>query len=79
MGVGQFEDSLDVAVLSDDIDHAAQTTWSNIAKRVPAYRANVVLELAGHRAFDGPVPRVVNPGRHLVGDQAIGCLEQLKR
>ena len=41
--------------------------------------ADVVLELAGARALDRPVPRVVDARRDLVGQQAVADREQLER
>ena len=41
-----------------------------LAQRQARNGAQVILELAGDRAFDGPVPGVVHPRRHFVGDQA---------
>src|SRR6185437_12585780 len=39
--------------------------------------AQMVLELAGLCALDGPVTGVVDAGSHLVGDQASGAHEEL--
>ncbi len=40
-------------------------------------RTEVILELAGDRALDGPVAGVVDAGRHFVGQQAPFVLEKL--
>jgi hypothetical protein len=47
------------------------------AQRVVEDGAQVLLELAGPRALDGPVPGVVRPHRELVDQDAVRRLEQL--
>src|SRR6185436_20948256 len=47
------------------------------AERQPGDGAHVVFELAGFRALDGPMPRVVNARRHLVGDELAARDEEL--
>ena len=42
---------------------------SGTAQRQAEDRADMVLELAGLRAFDGPVPRIVDTRRHFVGNE----------
>src|ERR1017187_7704728 len=56
--------------LTDQIDHAGMTACVGGPEREPSYGAHVVLELAGHGPFDGPVTRVVDPGGHFIRDQA---------
>ena len=48
-------------------------------KRQAEHRAQVVLELAADRAFDGPVAGVVHARRHLVAEQAPVAHEQFER
>jgi hypothetical protein len=48
-------------------------------QRQPEDRPQMVLELAGFRALDGPVAGVVDAGRHFVGDQAAFVDEELDR
>ena len=76
VSVGQFQYPFNVAVLADDINHAAQAACLNVAQSVSADRANVILELAGHGAFDAPVAGIVHSGCHFVGYQSFRCFEQ---
>ncbi len=43
------------------------------AERQIADGAQMIFELTGHATLDGPVSRVVDSRRHLIGDQAIPC------
>lgn len=61
------------------IDHAADTSSVGASQGVAAHGADVVLELAGHGTLDGPVPRVVDPRCHFVGDQTFGGFKEFKR
>src|SRR5579863_5194639 len=47
------------------------------AQRQAGHGAHMVLELAGHGAFDGPVARVVDPGSHFIRDQPPTVHEEL--
>src|SRR5690554_6461835 len=67
MSVGQFQYPFNVAMLADDVDHAAQATGFHAAEWVAADGTDVVLELAGHGAFDAPVAGVVHSGCNFVG------------
>ncbi|KAG1249221.1 hypothetical protein G6F68_013453 [Rhizopus microsporus] len=49
------------------------------AQRQAKHGAQMVLELRGLAAFDGPVPGVVHARRHLVGQQFAIAAEQLQR
>ena len=42
-----------------------------------ADRAQMVLELTGHAALDGPMPGIMDPRRHLIGDQSALDHEEL--
>ena len=39
----------------------------------------MVFKLAGDRAFDAPMPGIVNAGRHLVCQKSVGRVEKLDR
>src|SRR5665213_2510896 len=54
---------------ADQVDHGAVAARAGFAQRQPHDGAQVIFKLAGDGALDGPVPRIVHPGRHFVGDQ----------
>ena len=62
---------------ADAVHHRTRTARRGRAERQTEHRAQVVLELAGVRAFDGPVPAVVHAGRHLVGEELTVDVEEL--
>ena len=65
-------------VVADQVAHLdALRGERGVAQRQAADRADVVLELAGDRALDRPVARVVHPRGHLVEHRAVGGGEEL--
>src|SRR5690554_8176373 len=78
MSVGQFQYPFNVAMLADDVDHAAQAPGFHTAERVAADGTDVVLELAGHGAFDASVASFFHSGCHSVGYHSCCFLEHLR-
>ena len=80
MHAGQTQRLLNRAGLADDVDHGApRADGTRAAQRKTDQRAHMVLELAGVGPLDAPVAGIVHPGRHLVGHQSVGGVEQLQR
>src|SRR5438477_10868902 len=63
--------------LPDEIDHGAVPERSRGAERQVEDGAQVILELTGGGALDGPVSGVVHARRHLVGDEPAAAHEEL--
>src|SRR5258708_16719726 len=63
----------------DEIDHGRIPARARRAERQIEDRAQMVLELTGGRALDGPVPGIVNARGHLVGYEASAAHEELER
>src|ERR1700682_4727544 len=61
---------------SDQVEHGAEPLSSRGAERQPHDRAEMVFELTGYSAFDGPVAGIVDARRHLVGQQAAFLLKK---
>src|SRR5579871_3398801 len=61
----------------DEVDHGAVAACIRRAERQIQDRTQMVLELAGGGALDGPVPGVVHARRHLVGNQFARTHEEL--
>ncbi|KAG1389756.1 hypothetical protein G6F58_013193 [Rhizopus delemar] len=61
------------------VQHAGMAEHAGAAQRQAKHGAQMVLELRGLAAFDGPVPGVVHARRHLVGQQFAIAAEQLQR
>ena len=76
---GQGQDGIPLRQGADEIDHRAMPHRARVAERQAEDRPQVVLELRGGRAFDGPVPGVVHAWRHLVRDQLALADEELDR
>src|SRR3546814_12422643 len=55
------------------------TLFRSIAQWQTADRADVVLELRGHRALDRPVSAVVDARRHLVEHRPFRACEEFER
>ena len=66
-GVGKFADQIQHGGRSDRVRRAERQTHDG---------AQMVLELTGERAFDGPVAGVVDARRHFVGEQAAILFEK---
>ena len=64
---------------ADAVHHRGDATCRGVAERETEHGTEVVLELAGDRALDGPVPGVVHTGRELVRQQRSAHVEQLDR
>src|SRR5215468_1036983 len=62
---------------ADEVHHGAEPPGSGRAELQAENGAQVILELAGGRALDGPVTGVVHARRHLVGDQPAVTHEEL--
>src|SRR5579872_5725645 len=62
---------------ADEVDHGAEAPGPRGAQRQPENAAQVVLELTGLCALDGPVAGVVHAGCHLVGDESPTTHEEL--
>ncbi len=62
---------------ADEIDHGGVAARLRGAERQIEDGAQVILELAGDRALDGPVAGVMHARRHLVGDQPAALHEEL--
>ena len=56
----------------------AATIGRDGPERLPGDREQMLRELAGRRAFDRPVPGVVHPRCHLVGNEFALDLEELE-
>src|SRR6266853_2110880 len=63
--------------LPDEIDHGAVAERSRGAERQVEDGTQVIHELTGGGALDGPVSGVVHPRRHLVGDEPAAAHEEL--
>ena len=74
---GDPEQCLACGHLADQVDHGAVAGRARRAERHPENRPQVVLELAGGAALDGPVAGVVYARGHLVGDQTALAHEEL--
>ncbi len=68
-----------VGQVADQVEHGAGLDQAGLAQRQAEHGAQMVFELAGGRALDGPVPGIVHPRRHFVAQQAAIVLEQFQR
>src|SRR3954468_5845906 len=71
----EFGPALDVAA-DEVLHHRVAAGEAGDARRQAANGADVLLELRGDRALDGPVAAVVDAGRDLVDDGAVGAGEE---
>ena len=62
---------------TDQIEHCGRTDRESRAKRQANHSAQMILELACECALDRPVARIVNAGRHFVGEQLAVLFEEL--
>lgn len=69
VGVRDGEDFGGFGEVADEIEHGAVTGGSGGAEREAEDGAEMVLELAGDGAFDGPVAGIVDARGHFVGEQ----------
>src|SRR3954471_9146318 len=72
----EFGPALDVAA-DEVLHHRVAAGEAGDARRQAADGADVLLELRGDRALDGPVAAVVHPRRDLVDDRAALAREKL--
>ncbi len=63
---------------TDPIQHARHAARPSRAQRQAQNGTQVILELRALGAFDRPVPGIVDPGRHFVGQQRVANLKQLQ-
>jgi hypothetical protein len=66
---GNRENVCAVGNAAQEIEHCHVATRIGCAERPAENRAQVILELARFRSFDGPMPRIVDSRRDLVGDE----------
>src|SRR5882757_2307219 len=64
------QEPLAVRHSAEEIDHGRMAQRAGAAEGQVANRPQMVFELAGHAAFDGPMPRIVDSRGHFVGNQA---------
>jgi len=69
VGVRNGEDFSGFGEVADEVEHGAVAGRSRGTEREAEDGAEVVLELAGDGAFDGPVSGIVDPWSHFVGEQ----------
>ncbi len=67
VGVGDGEDFGGIGEVADEIEHGAMACGSRRAEGKAEDGAEVIFELAGDGAFDGPVAGIVDAGGHFVG------------
>jgi hypothetical protein len=77
MRVGDGEDFGGFGKIADEIEHRAVAGGSSGAEGKAEDGAEMIFELAGNGAFDGPVAGIVNAGRHFVGEKFALVLEEL--
>ncbi len=65
--------------LADQIEHRRTANRARGAQRLASHRAQVILKLAGNRAFDGPVTGIVHARRHFIRQKSPLMLEKLDR
>jgi hypothetical protein len=76
MGIGDGENLPGVGEIADEIEHGAMAGGSCGAEREAKDGAEMVLELAGDGAFDGPVAGIVDAGSHFVGEEFALAFEE---
>src|SRR5579872_109184 len=64
---------------TEHVPHRRHAARGRRSERQARNRPEVILELAGFGALDGPVARVVDARRNLIHEQLAGALEQLDR
>src|SRR5882762_6466519 len=76
MRVTHGKDLCWVGHFSDQIEHSRAAQRARRAQWQADHGAQVIFELAGERAFDSPMPRIVDARRHFVSQQAPFVLEK---
>ena len=77
VGVGDGENFGGLGEFADEIEHGGMAGESRGAEGHAEDRAEMVFELAGNRAFDGPMAGIMNARSHFVGEQAAIVFEKL--
>src|SRR6266403_3820585 len=77
VGVGDGEDFGGFGEFADEIEHGGMAGESRRAEGEAEDGAEMVFELAGDGAFDGPVARIVDARGHFVGEETAIVLEEL--
>src|SRR6185437_4048097 len=62
--------------LADNVLHHRIRMALGIPQRPARHRSDMLLELAHHTGFDGPVPRIVHPRRDLVDSNLAGFSDE---
>src|SRR5882672_10065272 len=76
VGVGDGEDFGGFGEFADEIEHGGMAGESRGAEGHAENGAEMIFELAGDGAFDGPVAGIVDARGHFVGEQAAIVLEE---
>jgi hypothetical protein len=76
VGVGDSENFGGIGEIADQIEHGAVAGGAGGAEREPQDGAEMVLELAGDGAFDGPVAGIVDARGHFVGEESAAGFEE---
>ena len=79
MGVWVAEHLTHGGDIADEVEHRRPPDWIAQPQWEAAYRAQVVLELAGTRSFDRPVPGVMHARGHLIRQEPTAFLKPLDR
>src|SRR6266850_1246004 len=77
VGVGDGEDFGGFGEFADEIEHGGMAGESRGAEGHAKDGAEMIFELAGDGAFDGPVAGIVNARSHFVGEEQAIVLEKL--
>jgi len=78
MGVGDSEDFGGFGEVTDKIEHGAVSCGARGAEREAENGAEMVFELAGDGAFDGPVAGIVDTRSHFVGEKLALVFEEFE-
>src|SRR5712664_1353423 len=78
VGVGNGEDFSGIGEVADEVEHGAVAGGSRGAEREAKDGAEMVLELAGDGAFDGPVSGIVDARSHFVDEELSLVLKKFK-
>jgi hypothetical protein len=77
VGVGDGQDFGGFGEVADEIEHGAVASGSRRAEGKAEDGAEMVFELAGDGAFDGPVAGIVDARGHFVGEELALVFEEL--
>ncbi len=78
VGVGDGEDFGGIGEVADEVEHGAVAGRSCGAKGETEDGAEMILELAGDGAFDGPMAGIVDARCHFVGEELAPVFEKFK-